>query len=164
MDLVTPELGLIFWQTVIFILLLVVLGRFAWKPILQGLRERESSIASALKSAEEAKVQMAKITSDNEKLLDEARAEKDDILKKATQTAKKMVEEAKDDAKKEANRIVEEARQAIENEKKAALSEIKKQVASLSLEIAEKVLQKKLADEPSQKALVEDLLKDTNLN
>jgi len=164
MQLVQPELGLIFWQLTVFIILFIVLAKFAWKPILSGLKEREQSIESALKAADAAKMEMERISNQNAQLLEEARQEKDEMLKKATQTAKDLIEEARGNAQKEANKIVEDARVAIENEKKAAINEMKKQVAALSLEIAEKVLRKQLENQDAQKALVEDILKDTKLN
>jgi F-type H+-transporting ATPase subunit b len=164
MQLVQPELGLIFWQLTVFIILFIVLAKFAWKPILSGLKAREQSIESALKAAGAAKMEMERISNQNAQLLEEARQEKDEILKKATQTAKDLIEEARGNAQKEANKIVEDARVAIENEKKAAINEMKKQVAALSLEIAEKVLRKQLENQDAQKALVEDILKDTKLN
>lgn len=164
MQLVQPELGLIFWQLTVFIILFIVLAKFAWKPILSGLKEREQSIESALKAADAAKMEMERISNQNAQLLEEARQEKDEMLKKATQTAKDLIEEARGNAQKEANKIVEDARVAIENEKKLAVNEIKKQVAALSIEIAEKVLRKQLENQDAQKALVEDILKDTKLN
>ena len=164
MQLVQPELGLIFWQLTVFLVLFIVLAKFAWKPILSGLKEREESIESALKAADAAKIEMERISNQNAQLLEEARQEKDEMLKKAAQTAKDLVEEARGMAQKEGDKMIEQARAVIENEKKAAVNEIKKQVAALSLEIAEKVLRKQLENQDAQKALVEDILKDTKLN
>jgi F-type H+-transporting ATPase subunit b len=164
LNLITPELGLIVWQAVVFLLLLFVLGKFAWKPILKGIKEREASIADALAAAEKAKSEMAKISADNEKLMYQARAEKDEMLKKAQQTAKELVEEAKENATKEANKILEEARQLISSEKKSAMAEMKKEISKLSLEIAGKLIRKELASNDAQKTLAEQLLNEIKPN
>lgn len=164
LSLITPELGLIVWQTVVFLLLLFVLGKFAWKPILKGLKDREASIAEALASAEKAKAEMAKISNENEKLLQQARAEKDEMLKKAQQTARELVDEAKENATKEANRILEEARQLINSEKKAAMADMKKEIAKLSLDVAERILRKELASDETQKTLAEKLINEIKPN
>jgi len=164
LSLITPELGLIVWQTVVFLLLLFVLGKFAWKPILKGLKDRENSIAEALAAAEKAKAEMAKISNENKKLLQQARAEKDEMLKKAQQTARELVDEAKDNATKEANRILEEARQLINSEKKAAMAEMKKEIAKLSLQVAERILRKELANDEMQKTLAEKLINEIKPN
>ncbi|MDJ1485283.1 F0F1 ATP synthase subunit B [Cytophagaceae bacterium YF14B1] len=164
MEFVTPGLGLIFWQFVVFICLLLILKKFAWKPITAALHEREHSIDSALKAAEEAKREMSKLKADNEKLLEEARLERDSIVKLARQTADGLIEEAKDKATTESNRIVEAARLAIQQERQAAIQDIKQQVASLSLEIAEVVLRNQLKDDAAQRALVNKLVDDAKLN
>jgi F-type H+-transporting ATPase subunit b len=164
LSLITPELGLIVWQTVVFLLLLFVLGKFAWKPILKALKDRENSIAQALAAAEKAKAEMAKISNENEKLLQQARIEKDEMLKKAQQTARQLVDEAKENATKEANRILEEARQLINSEKKAAMAEMKKEIAKLSLEVAERILRKELANDETQKILAEKLINEIKPN
>ncbi len=164
MDLVTPQIGLIFWQTVTFLLLLFLLSRFAWKPIMASLREREETIEGALKSAELARQEMAKLKADNEKLLDEARAERDAMLKKAQQAADVIVTDAKDKATAESNRIVESARAAIQAERQAAIQDIRKQVAVLSVEIAEKVIRQQLREEPKQRQLVDDLVNNIHLS
>jgi len=163
MDLVTPGLGLIFWQTVTFLLVLFLLSKFAWKPIMSSLREREETIEGALRSAEQAKQEMMKLKADNEKLLDEARAERDIMLRKAQQTAETIVEEAKEKASAESSKIVESARLAIQSERQAALEEIRKQVATLSIEIAEKLLRNQLKEERAQRELVNQLVKESNL-
>mgnify|MGYP001822271713 CR=1 FL=1 len=164
MELVTPDIGLIFWMTLSFSIVLFILKKFAWKPILQGLKDREDSIKESLSSAENAREEMAKLKSDNEKLLDEARIERDQILKEALATANKIREEAKDDASQISGKMVEDARTLINNEKNAALAEMKKQVASLSVEIAEKLMRKNLSDDQSQRELVEEFIKDININ
>lgn len=163
MDLVTPGLGLIFWQAVTFLLVLFLLSKFAWKPIMSSLREREETIEGALRSAEQAKQEMLKLKADNEKLLDEARAERDQMMRKAQQTADAIVEEAKEKASAESSKIVENARLAIQSERQAALEDIRKQVATLSIEIAEKLLRNQLKEERAQRELVNQLVKESNL-
>jgi F-type H+-transporting ATPase subunit b len=164
MELVTPGLGLIFWQTLVFIIVLFILSKFAWKPILGSLKERESSIDQALQAANQARLEMAALKADNEKLLDEARSERDRILKSAQVSSENIIQEAKEKAQSESARILQEAQQAIRNERQAAVAEIKKEIVSLSVEIAEKLLKKQLQDQAAQKALVNDLIKDTQLN
>jgi F-type H+-transporting ATPase subunit b len=164
MEFVTPGLGLLFWQFIVFVCILLILRKFAWKPITEALREREHSIDSALKLAEQAKADMAKLKADNEKLLEEARIERDAIVKQARQTADSLIEEAKDKATTESNRIVEAARLAIQQERHAAVQEIRQQVATLSLEIAEKVLRGQLKDEAAQRSLVNKFVDDVKFN
>lgn len=164
MDLLIPNSGLIFWQLIGFVTLLLVLSKFAWRPITEGLKSREESIENALAAAERAKTEMASLKSENEKLLQEARLERDKVLKEASDTAKRVIEEARDEAKKQSEKIIEEAREAIQTEKKAALADVKNQVAMLSVQIAEKLLRKNLSNEKEQKALVVDFVKDLNLN
>jgi F-type H+-transporting ATPase subunit b len=164
MDLITPSTGLIFWQLFGFLGLLFILIKFAWKPMLTALDERETSIENALKSAETARNEMANLKAENEKLLNEARSERDIILKKAQDAAVKMIDEAKEDAIKAGDEMIANAKVIIEVEKKAALAEIKTQVASLSLEITEKLLRKNLADDKAQKELVDGFLNELKLN
>ena len=164
MELLTPGLGLIFWQLVGFLVLLFILGKFAWKPILGALSERESSIEDALAAAEKAKAEMAQLKSENEQLLAEARKEREKMLKDATDTANQLREEAREQASQEASRIVEDARASIEVQKQAALAEVKHQVANLSLTIAEKILREKLDDSEKQKDYVATLINDLNEN
>lgn len=164
MELLTPGIGLIFWQFVIFLLLVILLRVFAWRPILDSLRIREESIEEALRSADEAREEMSKLKSDNEKLLAEARAEREVLLKDATSAATQIKEDAKEDAKKMASKMIEDAKSSIEAEKDAALKEVKNQVAELSVDIAEKLIRRSLGDEKSQKALVKEFLKDKSLN
>ncbi len=164
MDLLTPGLGLIFWQIVAFLAVVFILGKFAWKPILASLKERESTIEEALSAAEKAKQEMKELQAENEKLLDEARLERDNILKTATDAANKLREEAKEEAGKISGKMIEDAKNAINNEKKAALAEVKNEVAALSIEIAEKLLRKNLDDQKAQTALVNDFIKELNNN
>lgn len=164
MDLLTPGLGLIFWQLIGFLLLLFVLGKFAWPPIMDALRERETSIEEALAAAENAKQEMAQLKADNEKLIAEARKERDEILKQASVTASHLREEAKEQASKETARMIKDAKAAIETEKQAALAEVKQQVAQLSVQIAEKILREKLSDNSAQKEYVSKLVNDLNVN
>ena len=164
MDLITPGSGLIFWQLFGFLGLLFILIKFAWKPMLAALEERESSIENALKAAESARNEMANLKADNEKLLQEARLERDTILKKAQEASVKMIEDAKNEAAKVAAQQIENAKAVIETEKRAALAEVKNQVAILNLEVTEKLLRKNLSDEKAQKALVDEFVKDIKLN
>jgi F-type H+-transporting ATPase subunit b len=164
MELLTPGLGLIFWQVVIFSMLVLLLGKFAWRPILDSLRIREESIEEALRAADEAREEMSKLQSDNEKLLAAAREEREVLLKDASKIASQLKEEAKDDAKKITAKMMHDARQGIESEKEDALKEVRNLVAELSVEIAEKLIRKSLGDEKSQKALVDEFLNDKNLN
>ena len=164
MDLITPGSGLIFWQLFGFLGLLFLLIKFAWKPMLAALEERETSIENALKSAEQARNEMANLKADNEKLLQETRLERDIILKKAQEASVKMIEDAKNEASKVAAQQIENAKAVIETEKRAALTEVKNQVAILTLEVTEKLLRKNLSNEQSQKALVDEFVKDIKLN
>jgi len=164
MDLVTPGLGLIFWQTVLFLIILFLLGKFAWKPILSALGDREKAIESALESAKKAKLEMENLKSENEKLLQEARVERDKILKGAQDAANSIVEEAKLKATAESNRIVENAKASINTEKQAALTEVRNIAGTLSIEIAEKLLHRELQDKKAQNDLVEAYLKEVKLS
>ncbi len=164
MDLLTPGTGLIIWQLIIFIGLFILLAKFAWKPILSSLKEREESIQTALDQAEKAKIEMASLKTDNEKLLKEAREERDKILHDARTASNHIQEEAQASAKKIGDKMIEDAKSIINTEKQAALRDVKAQVAMFSLEIAEKLLKKNLADDKSQKELTESLIKDLKLN
>jgi F-type H+-transporting ATPase subunit b len=164
MELLTPGSGLIIWQLIIFVALVVLLGTLAWKPILQSLKEREVSIQTALDSAEKAKLEMASLKADNEKLLKEAREERDKILKEAREAASRLHEQAQTDAKRTADKIIDDARSVIQTEKAAALTEVKTQVAMFSLEIAEKLIKKNLSTDSAQKDLIQGYIKDIKLN
>ena len=164
MELLTPGTGLIIWQLIVFVGLFLLLSKIAWKPIISSLKERETSIQEALLTAERARLDMAQLKSDNEKLLKEAREERDKILQGAREAANRLKDEAQLEAKKAADKIIEDARAAINIEKQAALKEVKIQVAMFSLEVAEKLMKKNLADDKSQKELVEGYLKDIKVN
>ena len=164
MELIKPEIGLIFWMTISFLVVLFILGKFAWPMILKALKEREESIAHALNSAKRAKEEMAALKSDNEKLIVQARAERDLLLKEARDTRDSIVAEAKNKAQTEANKITAQARETINNEKMAAITELKNQVAAMSIEIAEKILRQELSIDEKQKNLMENLIKDISLN
>jgi F-type H+-transporting ATPase subunit b len=155
--------GLFFWQLLIFIFLVLLLKKFAWKPILDTVNERESSIKDAMREADKARNEMAAIQESNQKVLKEARAEREALLKDARNTGAEIVAQAKTDAKAEANKIISQAQEAIQNEKRAAVNELKNQVAQISLEIAEKVIDTELANKDKQAQLVDKLLKDSSL-
>ena len=164
MDLITPAFGLIFWQTLIFLTVLFVLGKFAWKPILGALQAREDSIDEALNSAKIAKEEMASLTADNEKLLAEAKLERDKMLTAASKIAEDMKDQAKTDAKVIGEKMIDEARASIESEKNEAIRQIKDQVAELSIQITEKLLKKNLSDDKSQQELIKGYMKNIKLN
>jgi F-type H+-transporting ATPase subunit b len=164
MDLLTPGTGLILWQIFVFLLLVLLLAKFAWKPILGSLKEREDSIQQALDSAEKAKLEMAALKSDNEKLLRETREERDKILRDAREAANRLHDQAQADAKKNADKIIEDAKAIIQTEKNAALRDVKTQVAMFSLEIAEKLIKNNLKDDKAQRELADTFIKDLKLN
>ena len=164
MDLITPAFGLIFWQTIIFLIVLFVLGKFAWKPILGALQSREDSIDEALKSAEKAKEDMANLKTDNEKLLAEAKLERDKMLKAAAQLGEDLKDQAKEDARLIGDKMIDDAKASIESEKNEAIKEIKDQVVELSIQITEKLLKKNLSDDKSQQELIKGYIKDIKLN
>lgn len=157
------SIGLFFWQTVIFIFLILLLKKFAWKPILDAVNEREEGIKNALLSAEKAKEEMASLQSDNEETLKKARSERDSLLKEAREIKQQLIDEAKSEAKNEAKKIISQAQETIQNEKNAAIVDLKNQVAGLSIDIAEKVLKEKLSNDKAQMQLVKDLVKDVTL-
>lgn len=164
MDLILPSFGLIFWMTLAFVIVFVLLRKMAWKPILKALGDRENFIKDALNSAEKAKEEMAQLQAGNEKILLEARNERDNLLKEARETKNSIIAEAKAKAQKEAEKIVQNARETLESEKTAALNDLKNQVAALSIEIAEKIIKSELSSDEKQKALVKNLLNEVNLN
>jgi F-type H+-transporting ATPase subunit b len=157
------SIGLFFWQTMIFIFLILLLKKFAWKPILDAVNEREEGIKNALLSAEKAKEEMASLQSDNEETLKKARSERDSLLKEAREIKQQLIDEAKSEAKSEAKKIISQAQETIQNEKNAAIVDLKNQVAGLSIDIAEKVLKEKLSDDKTQMKLVKDLVKEVTL-
>lgn len=164
MELLTPGTGLIIWQLIVFVALFLFLAKFAWKPILSSLKEREASIQEALDTAERAKQEISLLKADNEKLLKEAREERERIMREAREAANRMREDAQAEAKKSADKILTDARAAINIEKQAALKEVKVQVAMFSLEIAEKLMKKNLSDDKAQKDLVNTYINDLKLN
>jgi F-type H+-transporting ATPase subunit b len=164
MELLTPGTGLIIWQAIIFLALFFLLSKLAWKPIVSSLKEREQSIQSALDAAEKAKIEMASLKSDNEKLLKETREERDKILREARDAANRLHDEAQASAKKNADKIIEDAKAVIQTEKAAALRDVKAQVAMVSLSIAEKLIKKNLSDDKAQKELTDTFIKDLKLN
>ena len=158
------SIGLFFWQTLLFVLLLLLLKKYAWKPMLAAVNDREEGIKNALDSAEKAKLEMQNLQADNQKLLKEARSEREAMLKEAREIKNKMIEDAKDQAKEEAGKLVAQAQASIETEKKAAIAELKSQVANLSIEIAEKVVREELSNKDKQIKLVESMLGEATLN
>ena len=163
MELVTPGIGLLFWMAISFTIVFLILKKFAWKPIMNALKDRENSIAEALSSADKARKDVEGLKANNEKIIAEARKEKDQILKEARDIKEKIISEAKELANVEAQKSIETARLLIQNEKNAAINEIRQQVAELSVSIAEKIIQKELKDKKEQEALVDNLLKDVKL-
>lgn len=164
MDLIVPSIGLIFWMTVTFLIVFLLLRKMAWKPILASLKERENSIQEALDSAQKAKEEMQALQASNEAILLQARNERDKLLKEARETKEGIIAEAKAGAQKEADKIMQSARESIQGEKAAAMDELKSQVAKLSIEIAEKIIRTELSTDEKQKALVNTLLDEVNLN
>ena len=164
MELVTPGLGLLFWMILSFGIVLYLLKKFAWKPILKALNDREENIQKALDSADLAREKMEQLKADNEIIMQEAREERDYLLKEAREAKEKLIMDAKEQAKIEAQKIVDAARVKIKNEKAAAIEDIKNQVASLSIDMTERILKQKLEDAKQQKELVNKLLDDIDLN
>lgn len=164
MSLLTPNPGLIFWMLVVFLLVVFILAKFAWKPIIKGLKDRENEIQGALDLAERTRAEMIQLKSDNEKLIAEANAVRDQILRDAKDAADRTILESKDKAAVEAQKMIESARESIRNEQQLAVSKIRKEVAVLSLEIAEKVLQRELKDKEAQQSLIAELASSARLN
>lgn len=164
MDLVTPELGTIFWMVIIFGIVVFVLRKFAWTPILNSLSDRENNINNALRAADEARKEMETLKADNEKILTEAKNEKEKILHEAMELKDKIIAEAKQKAETEAESNIKHARQQIQNEKTKALNEMKQQMTELSLMIAEKVIRKELSDEKEQQEMIKKLVDGIKLN
>ena len=158
------SLGLFFFQTLLFLLLLFLLKKYAWKPILSAVNEREEGIKNALDSAEKAKLEMQNLQADNQKLLNEARLEREAMLKEARELKNKMIDDAKAEAQTQANNMIAQAQAAIESEKKSAMAELKNHVATLSVDIAEKVVRQELSNKDKQLALVDSLLGEATLN
>ncbi|AQX09509.1 ATP synthase F0 subunit B [Elizabethkingia miricola] len=164
MDLLTPSIGNIFWTTVVFLILVILLGKFAWKPILSAINTRETNIVDALNQVKLAKAEMENLKADNERIIREAKIERDAILKEAREIKDKIVGEAKDAAKTEGDKMIEQARQTINAEKNAAMADIKSQIGELSVNIAESILKQKLDNNDAQNQLVENILNKSNLN
>lgn len=164
MDLLLPHLGLIVWTLLAFLIVFFILKKFAWKPILKSLGERENNIANAIATAEKVKLEMAQLKNDNEALLVQAREERAALLKDAKDTKDKIINDAKEMAKEQASKIIADAQASINNQKMAALTEIKNQVGNLVLEVSEKVLRRELNDKAGQETYIKQLAADTKLN
>jgi len=164
MDLVTPDFGLFFWTLISFAILFFVLKKFAWKPIVGTVNDREQSIREALASAEKAKLEMENLHADNERILKEARVERESMLKEAREIKSKMIADAKDEAQVQGSKMIALAQAAIESEKKAAMAELKNHVAGLVVDIAEKVVREELSNKDKQLKLVESMLSEAKLN
>jgi F-type H+-transporting ATPase subunit b len=164
MELITPAIGQIFWGGLVFIILLFILAKFAWKPMLSAVKEREQGIQESIDLAKTTKEEMELLKSQNEDLLKEARSERDKMINEASNSAKALIAEAKTEAKLQHDKIVADAQKVINTEKAAAIAELKSQVASLSLEIAEKVIKGELASDDKQKALAAQIANDISLN
>ena len=158
------SLGLFIIQAALFVLLVILLRKFAWKPILEAVNSREEGIRDALKAAENAKKEMQDLQANNERILQEARLERDAMLKEAREIKEKMIADAKEEAQTQGQKMIEQAKASIEGEKNAAMAELKSHVSSLSLEIAEKLLKDELSNKESQMKLVEKMLGDVKLN
>ena len=163
-SLTSPAIGTLVWSTVIFVLFFLILTKFAWKPILSAVKARDEMIKGSLESAEKAREEMLKLQSDNETILRKAREERENILKEAREVRDKLISEAKRKASEEAEKLIEKARVGIEGEKRKALSEIREQVATLSIDIASKLLGEKLKQTGEQEKLIDNYLNDINFN
>lgn len=164
MELLSPGLGYFLWMLVAFLTVMIILRKFAWKPILKMLKDRETGIADALASAEVAKQEMANLKSENEALLQKAAEERTQLLKEAREAGDKIIAEAQQKAKTEYNRIVEDARLVIDQQKNQAMTDVKNRIGDLVIEVSEKILRKQLDNQSSQEALIDDLIKDVKLN
>jgi len=164
MELLLPGIGLIFWTLIAFLIVFIILKKFAWKPILASLKERETGIASAIAAAENMKAQMALMKSENEVLLSQARDERAKMIKEAKDTSAKMISDAKDKAKTEFDRIVAEAQISIQQQKNAALTDVKNQVGKLVIEVSEKVLRRELANRNEQEGFIKQQAEIVTLN
>ena len=164
MGLIQPDLGTVIWMLVVFGIVLYILAKFAWKPILGALQQRDQSIERALRSAENARKDIEKIKADNEKIIAKGREERDQMMMEARDIKDKLIAEAKNQANEEAEKLIRSAKQAIENEKATVLTDIRKQVAAFSLEIAEKIIRQKLSDDKEQQKLIDELVKELKLN
>ena len=164
MDLITPGFGLVFWSIITFLILLLVMKKFAWKPILGAINEREEGIINALEAADKARMEMENLKADNERILNEARAEREAMLRDAREIKSKMIADAKEEAQTQASEMIIQAQVAIEGEKKSAMAELRNHVAALSIDIAEKVVREELSNKGKQLELVESMLSEAKLN
>jgi F-type H+-transporting ATPase subunit b len=164
MQLLTPDFGLLFWTLLAFIIVFVILRKFAWKPILSSLNDREKGIADSLETAQRVKAEMAQLKSENEELLAKAREERGLMLKEARDTKDRIIGEAKEQAKVEANKIISEAQQAINAQKMAAITDVKNQIGKLVIEVTEKVLRKELNSKEAQEAHIQSLVGEVKMN
>lgn len=162
--MIEPGIGLLFWMTLTFLILLFFLAKFAWKPIMAAINEREVTIVDSLNQAKLAKQEVLNLKAENEVIIREAKVERDNILKEARQIKDRIVGEAKDLAKTEGDKMIEQARQSIQMEKAVAMSDIKNQISTLSVSIAESILKQKLDSNDAQNALVDNILNKSNLN
>lgn len=164
MDLLIPSFGLLFWTLLAFLIVFFLLKKFAWKPIIGSLKERETTIAESLATAEKVRAEMAQLKNENEELLAKAREERAQLLKEARDTKERIIGDAKEQAKTEANKIITEAQASIQQQKMAALTDVKNQVGKLVIEVAEKVLRRELEHKSEQEKFIRDLTSDVKLN
>lgn len=164
MELVSPGLGLIFWMTLAFGVVLWILAKFAWKPIMKSIHEREKSIDNALEQAEEARQEMRNLQANSEEMIRQTKIEQDEVVKATARIKEKMIQDAKEKASAEAEVIIEKTRKQLELEKQAAMIDLKNQIGQLSIEIAEKLLNRELKDKSAQKDYLDELIKDFKLN
>jgi len=164
MELLTPHLGLILWTLIAFLIVLYVLGKYAWKPILKSLDDREKNISDSILSAEKMKKEMAQMQSENEALLEKAREERSQMMKEAKEMRDKIIQDAKEQARKETNKIVADAQSVINQQKMAAITDLKNQVGNLVLEVSEKVLRRELNNKEEQEKYIQQLAQNIELN
>ena len=164
MELLTPSFGLIFWTLLAFLIVFFILKKFAWKPILNALNEREKGIANSLETADRVRAEMAQLKSENEELLAKAREERAAMLKEAREIKERIINDAKEQAKTEASKIMSDTQQAIEQQKMAAMTDVKNQVGKMVIEVAEKILRKELGTKEAQEAHIKDLVEEVKLN
>ena len=164
MELLTPSFGLIFWTLLAFVIVFFILKKFAWKPILKALNDREKGIADSLETADRVRAEMAQLKSENEELLAQAREERAAMLKEARDIKDRIINDAKEQAKTEASKIMTETQQAIEQQKMAAMTEVKNQIGKMVIEVAEKILRKELGSKEAQEAHIKDLVDEVKLN
>ena len=164
MQLLTPDLGLLIWTLLAFLIVFFLLKKFAWPAIIKGLNERETNIANSIASAEKIKLEMAQLKNDNEALLTQAREERGILLKEAKETKDKIINDAKDEAKVQAAKIIADAQASINQQKMAAIMEIKNQVGNLVLEVSEKVLRRELNNKQEQEGYIKQLADEAKFN